>query len=201
LMQIVEEKLVAIQSMTVAFQIGKMTVVMLLMCHLVCCLWYAVAALNESGDNTWLKDQDLVNASGYQQYTAAFYFAITTGTTVGYGDIVPRNTGEQICTSLLLIFSVGYITQFLGKVSVMVNSLRHEENMVAQSKREALLFMIQRSVPQELQFKVLRYIEHTSETLAVTALDTKIMGNLSDSLQGQLALAVTGHVLRQFPLR
>jgi len=200
LMQTVEERLVTAQSMTVAFQLAKMTLVMLLLCHQVACVWYAVAALNESGGETWLVAQKIEDSGGMEQYVAAFYFAITTGTTVGYGDIAPVNSSEQACTAVLLILSVGCITQFLGKVSVVISSLRHQDNMTAQSKREALLFMVHRGIPKELQSKVLRFIEHTNESLASTKMDEKLMSCLSASLQGQLALAVAGKVLKQFPL-
>merc|ERR1719453_630829 len=105
LMQTVEERLVTAQSMTVAFQLAKMTLVMLLLCHQVACVWYAVAALNESGEDTWLIAQKIENKGGMEQYVAAFYFAITTGTTVGYGDIAPVNSSEQACTAVLLILS------------------------------------------------------------------------------------------------
>lgn len=207
LMQVVEEKMVAAQSMTVAFQLLKMTVVMMVLSHNVACGWYAVAVFSEGSEagkpQTWLQAENLdaaSGASGWEQYVASFYFAITTGTTVGYGDIHPNNTLERAITTFVLILSVGYIGQFLGRVSQMVSSLRSLEAQMSQAKRDALLFMKKRGVQKDLQFRVLRYIEHVYETDAITALDSKIMELLSDSLQNQLALAITGSVLKQFPL-
>jgi len=199
LLQVVEEKMVAAQSMTVAFQLLKMTVVMLIISHNVACGWYAVAYFAEE-QHTWLRAQGLDEADEWRQYVASFYFAITTGTTVGYGDIHPENSLEQVVTVFVLVLSVAYVGQFLGRVSQMVSSLRHIEAQTAQTKRDALLFMKKRAVPKDLQFKVLRYIEHVFETDAVTALDEKIMSLLSESLKNQLALAVTGNVLNKFPL-
>lgn len=199
LIQLVEEKLVAAQSMTVAFQLLKMTVVMLVISHNVACGWYAVAIFSEE-PLTWLTAQHLDEAEPVKQYIASFYFAITTGTTVGYGDIHPVNYKEQVATVFVLVLSVGYIGQFLARVSQMVASLRHHETAMVQSKRDAMLFMQKRGVQKDLQLKVLRYIEHVYETDAITALDEKTMKLLSESLQNQLALAVTGNVLRQFPL-
>jgi len=199
LIQIVEEKMVAVQSMTVAFQVLKMSVVMIIISHNVACGWYAVAIFTEE-PRTWLHAQGLDGAHELRQYIASFYFAITTGTTVGYGDITPVNTIEQAVTVFVLVLSVAYIGQFLARVSQIFSSLRQIEAQTSQAKRDAMLFMKKRGVPRELQFKVLRYIEHVFETDAVTALDEKVMGLLSDSLKNQLAFSVTGHVLRQFPL-
>eukprot|EP00929_Paragymnodinium_shiwhaense_P021086 TRINITY_DN13848_c0_g1_i1.p1 TRINITY_DN13848_c0_g1~~TRINITY_DN13848_c0_g1_i1.p1 ORF type:complete len:889 (+),score=245.78 TRINITY_DN13848_c0_g1_i1:167-2833(+) len=201
LMQMVEEKMVAAQSMTVVWQLAKMTVVMLIVSHNVACLYFFLG--DQGADETWMTTRGLPRSGEphvYKSYVAAFYFAITTGTTVGYGDIHPHSALEQCVTAVLLVVSVGYIGQFLGRVSQIVNSLRQNDNEMAQTKREALLFMTRRDVTKLLQFKVLRYIEHTFETSAVTHLDEKIMSTLSESLQSQLALQITGNIFRQFPL-
>merc|ERR1719242_1783979 len=60
--------------------------------------------------------------------------------------------------------------------------------------------MRKRHVPKELYRKVLRYIEHIYETDSVTSLDHCVLEKLSESLQMQLALAVTGSVLKKIPL-
>jgi len=201
LMQVVEEKMVAAQSMTVAFQLIKMLVCMVLLCHIVACGFYAMANFDLHGEGvTWLSEQGMLDSMAFHQYIAAFYFAIATGTTVGYGDIHPCNPTEQATTIFVLILSVGYFGQCLGKVPVIVASLRHNEALMMQAKREAILFMKRKAVPKELQFRVVRYLEHVHETDALTSLDAKIMDLLSNSLRNELALTVTGSVLKTFPL-
>lgn len=203
LMQAIEEKLVAAQSMTVAFQLLKMTIVMLLFAHWLACVWFFMGYQHELQypyEPSWLSAAGFVDSDGLTQYIAAFYFAITTGTTVGYGDICPTNSWERFVTAFMLLLSVAYIGQFLGRVSTMVSSLRAKETQMAAAKRDALLFMLQRNVEKDLQFKVLRYIENTYEFDAVTSMDRKIMETLSNSLQNELALAITGTVFKGFPL-
>jgi len=177
----------------------KMSVWMLIVSHTVACAWFALAA-HSTLERTWLTVQGLKHASVSKQWIAAFYFAITTGTTVGYGDIHPENWIEQLANSLIMVGMVGYIGPFVGKASQCVSSLRHNENLMYQNKQEALHFMTQRHVKRELKFKVLRYIDHIFETHAVTSLDPRIIGQLSKSLQNELALAITGNIFRQFPL-
>lgn len=200
LMQALEEKLVAVQSMTVIFQLTKMTVVMLMMCHNIACAFFYLGEHVSDSDNNWLESEGLENHAGYEQYIAALYYAITTGTTVGYGDIVPTNMVEQLAASIGLVLAVSFVGQFISRACCIVNSLLLHQNELARSKRDALLFMIKRDVSRTLQFKVLRYIEHTAQTHAVTLLDKRIMGDLSESLQSELAVAITGNVFRQFPL-
>lgn len=199
MMQVVEEKMLSAQAMTVAFQLLKMTVVVLVMLHNMACFWYAAAVFQSEGMFTWLHPLGLESEDKLRQYTAAFYFAVTTGTTVGFGDITPQNTDERIVTTALLILSVVFVGQYLARFTTMISSLRKMETEKAQVKQDAIIFMKKRSVPRELQFKVLRYIENIYEEEAITALDHKVMSHLSESLQDQLALAVTGGVLRRFP--
>ena len=43
----------------------------------------------------------------------AYYFSVTTLSTVGYGDIVPKSNGEKLFTTLYIFIGVGIITAFI----------------------------------------------------------------------------------------
>ena len=66
----------------------------LLVNHIVGCFWHLVPELEDSGDQSWLAVTKFGEKSIYRRYTASFYWAITTITTVGYGDILPGTSGE-----------------------------------------------------------------------------------------------------------
>merc|ERR1711957_1039692 len=63
-----------------------------------------------------------------------------------------------------------------------------------------MLFMHKRQVNRQLYQKVLRYIEHLYDTESVISFEqTGFVEHLSQSLQAELRLAVTGNFLRRFP--
>jgi len=202
LTQLLEEQLVSAQSMTVAFQLSKLTVIMLLISHCTACLWFAVGYFGEQGgfDITWLSAHNLLDSPTVCQYVASLYFAITTGTTVGYGDISATNVLEQVAGSFLLVLVVVYVGHFIARVGQVVSTLKQEDAEMMKTKRNAMLFMQKRGVPKNLYHKVLRYIEHIYETESLTSLDTCVLEKLSESLQMQLALTVTGKLLKKLPL-
>ncbi len=61
---------------------------------------------NNTPNLNWLMGAALDQATDYQQYTAAFYFTVTTMATVGYGDISGRNTLERIICVMIMIIGV-----------------------------------------------------------------------------------------------
>lgn len=72
------------------------TLIGVLVCiHLVTCFWYLSARLDDFNPNTW------VVRGGYQDedigtlYLVSLYWAITTLTSVGYGDITAYTNTER----------------------------------------------------------------------------------------------------------
>jgi len=66
-----------------------------------------------------------VEDSDSQKYIAALYWAMTTTTTVGYGDIVPRTTAERWCVMLAMIVSGAFYGYVIGSTV----SLIHQANL------------------------------------------------------------------------
>lgn len=73
------------------------------------CLWHAMARI-EGYSNSWLvsvgsQGENLVNASRARQYVASVYFACTTVTTIGYGEVLR----SQLCSKRLCVTHIMYV--------------------------------------------------------------------------------------------
>jgi hypothetical protein len=202
LMQFIEEQLILAQSLTVAFQLLKLSVVMLLLSHCSACAWFSVGFWGRGFcDTTWLHEGELVESPPWHQWAASFYFAITTGTTVGYGDIHATNPFEQLLCTVFLVGAVGFAGNFLARVGQVVASLKQRETEMMKVKRDAMLFCMKRNVPRELYMQVLRYIEHVHANDSMTSLEgADFFETLSKSLKTQLGIAVKGNFLKTFPV-
>ena len=97
-------------------------IVLLLMCHIVTCLWIiAVQFTDEEDFNTWKgSDSYITNLELWDLYVTSFYFTVSTITTVGYGDIRGYNTSERsLCIVFMLLgvisfsFATGSFSQIL----------------------------------------------------------------------------------------
>ncbi|CAK67089.1 unnamed protein product (macronuclear) [Paramecium tetraurelia] len=72
-------------------------VTIFLLAHIIACLWIVAGHTEPS----WLSNHGLQDDQWYIQYLWAFYFAILTMTTVGYGDIVPVNEIELVACIMI----------------------------------------------------------------------------------------------------
>jgi len=60
------------------------------------------------------------------------YWAITTMTTVGYGDIEPETTGGQVIAVFVMVVGIGFLTMVIGAVSQRFVSPELHETAVAE---------------------------------------------------------------------
>ena len=151
--------------------------------HVIACFWYmfgsedqvnecylpeadaAVDAASTCSDETihgWVNVEfaDVpADKQGSRRYLKAFYWAITTLSTVGYGDITPNTDAEMgyACFAELLgsmIFGI-----MIGSLSTMLMSGKALEEKIDNQLAELQEFMTQKNIPSKLRTKVRRYME------------------------------------------
>ena len=78
----------------------------LILTHIATCFWYVarssvdffrvlLAKIDDENPDTWIARGHFTDDSNFHVYLTAFYFVVTTITTVGYGDVSASTSAEQ----------------------------------------------------------------------------------------------------------
>lgn len=62
---------------------------------------------------SWVTDNDITNLpkNKRERFMAILYFSITTSTSTGYGDIVPKSVRARIASSMLQVFMFAVVVK------------------------------------------------------------------------------------------
>jgi voltage-gated potassium channel Kch len=78
--------------------------------HIVACMWYFTAKLDNFGPDTWVVRGNYENEDDVVKYMAALYWAFTTLTTVGYGDIIAETLSEKFLAVIWMIIGLFFLS-------------------------------------------------------------------------------------------
>jgi len=167
--------------------------------HLFACGFVLVGrAGSDAGVDSWFDheikgpytSEDTTGVNGvtavFSIYVAAFYFIITTITSVGYGDIITRNNTERVYVIALELVGALVFAAVIGFISSVVTSM----DMNAQKKAEKLdavaAFVTIRKFPEILGRRIRRHFRHFYRIKSAID-ETRIFSDLSTSLRKEVS--------------
>eukprot|EP00929_Paragymnodinium_shiwhaense_P030121 TRINITY_DN17120_c0_g1_i1.p1 TRINITY_DN17120_c0_g1~~TRINITY_DN17120_c0_g1_i1.p1 ORF type:complete len:976 (-),score=197.78 TRINITY_DN17120_c0_g1_i1:235-3162(-) len=174
----------------------QLMVVMCLAC--VFCHWLACCACWLGGQmvHVYLEGDD----SWFRQYLAALYWAMTTVTTVGYGDVTPETDIERLYCMFAMIAGGCFYAFVVGSISsIITDSDLHER---AYSERMALIqswLDHHAELPKRLRRR-LRWHFKNSLSRKTALADSAVMSELTPELLQETAPLLAHECIRYHPL-
>ena len=127
-------------------RIIKFAATVLVCVHIVGCLWFFLAKLQGFPPDSWVIKYNLLDENHPTQYIASIYWAFTTLSTVGYGDITGGTDEERLFSIVWMLlgvgfysFAIGSLTSVLSTLDTRSNELTIKLNAVDQISKEARL--------------------------------------------------------------
>lgn len=118
-------------------------------------------------------------------YVQSFYWALSTLTTVGYGDITPPDNYGRIYTCFIMIIGVGMYGVIIGSITRMIANLDKHKDQSREKINDLILFMKHYKVPRKLQDAAINHYGHLfSKRLSDN--DEQIIADLPHALQVEM---------------
>jgi len=179
-------------TLEVLFRACYLLVVLLGVAHWVACGFFYVCRFTETTES-WIYQYSLQDADLIDQYVASFYWAITTLTTTGYGDIHPINTTEKVYGVCIMVVSAVVFSIVIGKIGASISSVDKDANEHRELTVEVARQLKQAEVPNETIFRAVRYLDYVWETRKKRkVLDRRILGYFSEPLRNEVSEHIYG---------
>jgi hypothetical protein len=134
-------------------------------------------------------------------YVAAFYWSITTMTTLGYGEINASDDEEMGCVLMSIAIGCVIFAYGITNMCTLVANL-DAQSVFAQGRSDEIIeWMTKNNVPPSLKKKVMQYFTYKTDYSPVFYHEGgPLMEELSDKLQGELKTAVMLPILQYSPV-
>lgn len=187
--------------------IAKFAFIILFSAHWLGCIYFFAARIQPADrtDKTWLTEY--LSDVGYpigerndlEKYVAAMYWALTTMTTIGYGDIIPKTTVERCLTILCMIIGAFIFAYGLTNVcTLLFNHNKYQVDFECLTD-EFTEFLDRHQVPTPLQQRVHAFLwfRHNSSSIEdFQENEERLLAHLSPQLRDALSLTISDDCFR-----
>jgi hypothetical protein len=164
--------------------------------HLLACFWYMVGTLEEPlAQTSWIRAVNMERESVSAKYLVSIYWAFTTMSTVGYGDILPVTTSERMFAIFGMILGATVFGFVVGNVASLVNDVDVSVSRYNDRMDELKNYMRERNFPKSVKEKFEKYYHYYLSRTSVFD-EEKIMEDLPQHLRVLVLLHVNRETLK-----
>ncbi|KAI4371807.1 hypothetical protein MLD38_010112 [Melastoma candidum] len=138
----------------------KLIIVTLFAVHCAGCFNYLIADRYPDPNKTWIGavNPNFKEESIWTRYITALYWAITTLTTTGYGDLHAENPREMLFDIFYMLFILGLTSYLIGNMTnLVVHWTSHTRNF-RDTVRAASEFSTRNQLPRQIQDQMLSHL-------------------------------------------
>jgi hypothetical protein len=167
--------------------------------HLLACFWYYVsmAEIGEYPDNWWNGKLHLIDAPVEVHYLSSLYWAFTTMTTVGYGDLTPQTNSERTYSSLAMILGATVFGYIVGNVARIIDQLDVGAYKIKEQRENIRHYMLEQNLPQHIRMRMDRFFDFYYEKTSIFD-ETSIFKSLPFELRRTVVMHINKKLLKTF---
>jgi hypothetical protein len=105
--------------MMYVYRIFRLIIIAIIITYFIGCFWYMTSKdLNyqssKDANNTFITYYDLPSKTNYHKLVISCYFALTTLSTVGYGDFHPISNLERVVAVFIMLIGVAFFSYIMS---------------------------------------------------------------------------------------
>jgi hypothetical protein len=180
-------------------RIIKFLLTVLLLTHWIACLWFLIAFMDNFPKDSWVVVTGIKDAPIAKQYIVSLYWAFTTMTTIGYGDITPNRTIEYLVTIIIMFLGASIYALIIGNIASLISQIdsakiRHNNRVDA-----LIQYLSYHQVPLGIIAQIRNYYDYIWNRHRGLNKDD-IFFDLPESLKIEVLLHITQELLVKVPL-
>jgi len=159
--------------------------------HLMACLWCFAPSLEGYSVDSWVVRLGFIDQENSEVYMAAFYWAFTTLTTVGYGDITAVSSLEQIIAVFWMLFGICSFSFAIGSLTNMIAKLDTKESHLLHKLEHIDEFCKETRLSKDLRTRLRHALRYSSEHMGFSWRHKyRLFTELPKRLKMQVAMAM-----------
>ncbi|CAG9326192.1 unnamed protein product [Blepharisma stoltei] len=165
--------------------------------HIVGCLWFFFARLNNFSPDTWVVRCNYLDNSADVQYIASIYWAMTTVTTVGYGDISGRTELEQILSMIWMLIGIGFYSFTIGSLSSFLTAIDTKDSILASKLAAIHEFALETGISDDCRNRIRQIIKYNNSKVGTVWSDKhSLFSELPKSLRYEVSATMYNGVVK-----
>jgi hypothetical protein len=175
----------------------------LVLCHWLACVWNLVLVMEASRCNwaaAYFTDSacldhadDPIDATPFQRYIVAFYLAVMTTSTVGYGDVSPVTDGERICLIFAMLLGASVYAYVVGNICDIVGTLNQRESEFQEMMDSVNRFIKDSNLSADLSSQIRSFFRYRRNATDMSRY-VRIICTLSPQMRGAVGLCTLNQV-------
>lgn len=193
--QTLEEMLHLNEQTEALFALFKLITKILLFCHILACMWHAVAFYSPYHENLISEGEELSHANWLTRYLFFLYW------TISIEKIEPRNNLELFFGFFALLGSEAVMGIIIEGIHSILESLTRAGTERRESIKIINRYMRRKDIEYDVQVKVRKYLNFVyDQDSATSAKEHELIEKLSSSLREELLIRANGEILKKMPL-
>lgn len=194
-LQTLEEMLQLNEQTEALFAIFKLTIKIVLSCHLLACGWHAVSFYPSIENKMLTEVKELIDGNWFTQYLFFLYW------TISIGRIEPRNNYELFFGFFALVGSSALLGLIIEGIHTILDSLTKTGEVRRENIRVINRYMKRKNIEYDIQVKVRKYLNFVNDQDSANAVkESELIDKLSTSLKEEVLIRANGSILKMIPM-